>query len=174
MIQDLSSWAVGVWQKKMVGKRCSIFLYISKCYQLRNRLSMCWAVAKKSTFGFPPCVDAVRMGCVDKSLRLQVNFRHAYNDSDLCWQTETADKTSVLPRADLSTRTGRQIVREIGRQEFRSALPVLSRRSKARSHYLSLNGVCLPAAQLSPHPVTPLYWDPSLSEPMLGDICQHV
>lgn len=80
----------------------------------------------------------------------------------------------MLPRADLSTRADRQKVKEIDRKEPSSALPVLSRRSQAWSHYLSLNGVCRPGAQLSPHPVTPLYWDLSLSECMLGDICQHV
>lgn len=133
-------------------KHCSsMLLHVSDCSSF-----IAGYLLASGTFGFPPRGDALRIRCADKSPRLQVNFRLAYSDSDQCWQTETADSTSQSGVENQDGRTESQTdFTETGRGELGPVCPTLSGTSQAWSHYLSLNGVCLPAARLSPHPVTP-------------------
>lgn len=62
------------------------------------------------------------MACIDKSVGLQVDFRHSSTD----WCVLTGWKTSVPPTADPSTGKDRQMYREAGRRELGSFLPVQS------------------------------------------------
>lgn len=107
------------------------------------------------------------VSCADKSPRLQVNFRHV-------WVT-----LICVDRLRLQTGPRRLPQQATAPQQAdgQTGTPLscpAGTRCRAQPHYSCLSGICLSAAWRSPHPATPICWDPSLSQSMAGDICQHV
>lgn len=104
----------------------------------------------------------------DQSLRLQINFRHVWVTLICVDRRNLQTGPQCLYRSEPQRRS-----RPNGQTESPPHCAA-GRRSRARSRHSCLSGVCLSAARRSLRAATPICWDPSLSQSMAGDICQHV